>query len=312
MQYLKVDYKNLNIQEEICLTIGNFDGIHKGHNKILEKLKNEASSLNAKSAILSFEPHPKFYFDNSQRFLINSKQKKIHILEQKKIDYLIDLNFNQEFIQLSYNDFENKILFENLKLKKILIGNDFHYGNKRKGNIETLKSFCKKSSIQYENIDLLADDKNTKISSTQIREFLSLGKIGEANNLLQNPFSIEGFVAKGDQRGRTIGIPTANLDYPDQIIQLPFGVYAVKIKVQDLDDNFFGIVNFGKRPTFEKSIAIIEAHIFDFDHDIYGKKIEIFFDSKIRDEQKFNDIKELLNQITLDITIAKDKLNYGN
>ena len=312
MQYLKVDYKNLNINEEVCLTIGNFDGIHKGHNKILEKLKKEARSLNAKSAILSFDPHPKFYFDNSLRFLINSKQKKIHILEQKKIDYLIDLNFNQELIDLTYSDFENKILFENLKLKKILIGNDFHYGNKRKGDIKTLKSFCEKASILYENIDLLEDGKNTKISSTQIREFLSLGKIEKANTLLEDPFSIEGVVIKGDQRGRTIGIPTANLNYPDQIIQLPFGVYAVKIKVKGLEDNFFGIVNFGKRPTFDKPIAIIEAHIFDFDQDIYGKKIEIFFDSKIRDEQKFNDIKELLNQITLDITIAKDKLNYGN
>ena len=117
MQYLKVDYKNLNIKEEVCLTIGNFDGIHKGHNKILEKLKKEARSLNAKSAILSFDPHPKFYFDNSQRFLINSKQKKINILEQKNIDYLIDLKFNQELIDLSYSDFENKILYENLNLK---------------------------------------------------------------------------------------------------------------------------------------------------------------------------------------------------
>ena len=312
MQYLKVDYKNLNLKEEVCLTIGNFDGIHKGHNKILEKLKKEASLLNAKSVILSFDPHPRFYFDNSLRFLINSKQKKIQILKEKKIDYLIDLNFNQDLINLTYSDFENKILFENLKLKKILIGNDFHYGNKRKGNIETLKSFCEKTSILYENIDLLEDGKNTKISSTQIREFLSLGKIEKANTLLEDPFSIEGVVIKGDQRGRTIGIPTANLNYPDQIIQLPFGVYAVKIKVKGLEDNFFGIVNFGKRPTFDKPIAIIEAHIFDFDQDIYGKKIEIFFDSKIRDEQKFNDIKELLNQITLDITIAKDKLNYGN
>ena len=312
MQYLNVDYQNLNINEEICLTIGNFDGIHKGHNKILEKLKQEANSLNIKSAILSFDPHPNFYFNDIQRFLINTKQKKIQILKEKKIDYLIDLNFNKELTQLTYSDFENKILLDNLKLKKILIGNDFHYGNQRKGNIKTLKSFCEKSSILFEDIDLLADNKNTKISSTQIREFLSMGNIKEANALLDNPFSIEGSVKQGDQRGRTIGIPTANLDYPDQIIQLPFGVYAVRIKVEGSEDKFYGIVNFGKRPTFDKSVAIIEAHIFDFDQDIYGKNIEVFFDSKIRDEKKFNGIKELLNQITLDITIAKDKLNYGN
>ena len=159
---------------------------------------------------------------------------------------------------------------------------------------------------------MLVDDQNTKISSTQIREFLSLGKIKEANTLLEKPFSIKGLVKRGDQRGRTIGIPTANIDYPDYIIQIPFGVYAVKIKVEELKDYFFGIVNFGIRPTFEKSIPVVEAHIFDFDQDIYEKDIEIFFEKKIRDEKKFNGIKELLNQITLDINIAREELNYGN
>src|SRR5210317_1815733 len=276
MQYLNIDYKNLNLKEELCITIGNFDGIHKGHNKIIEKLKQEAKSLDVKSAILSFDPHPNFYFNLHPRFLIKSKQKKIHILEQKKIGYLIDLNFNQELTRLSYNDFENKILFKNLKIKKILIGSDFHYGHQRKGNIKTLKSFCEKESILYE------------------------------------PFSIKGLVKRGDQRGRTIGIPTANIDYPDYIIQIPFGVYAVKIKVEELKDYFFGIVNFGIRPTFEKSLPVVEAHIFDFDQDIYEKDIEIFFEKKIRDEKKFNGIKELLNQITLDINIAREELNYGN
>ena len=174
MQYLNVDYQNLNINEEICLTIGNFDGIHKGHNKILNKLKQEASSLKIKSAILSFDPHPNFYFNDIQRFLINTKQKKIRILEEKKIDYLIDLKFNQELTQLNYSDFENKILLDNLKLKKILIGNDFHYGNQRKGNIKTLKSFCEKSSILFEDIDLLADNKNTKISSNLCRGYFRI------------------------------------------------------------------------------------------------------------------------------------------
>jgi riboflavin kinase/FMN adenylyltransferase len=154
--------------------------------------------------------------------------------------------------------------------------------------------------------------KSTKISSTQIREFLSLGKIKEANTFLEKPFSIKGLVKRGDQRGRTIGIPTANIDYPDYIIQIPFGVYAVKIKVEELEGYFFGIVNFGIRPTFEKSIPVVEAHIFDFDQDIYEKDIEIFFEQKIRDEKKFNGIKELLNQITLDINIAREELNYGN
>ena len=312
MQYLNIDYKNLNLKEELCITIGNFDGIHKGHNKIIEKLKQEAKSLDVKSAILSFDPHPNFFFNLQPRFLINTKQKKIHILEQKKIDYLIDLNFNQELTRLSYSEFEKKILFKNLKIKKILIGSDFHYGHQRKGNIKTLKSFCEKESILYEDINLLVDDQNTKISSTQIREFLSLGKIKEANTFLEKPFSIKGLVKRGDQRGRTIGIPTANIDYPDYIIQIPFGVYAVKIKVEELEGYFFGIVNFGIRPTFEKSIPVVEAHIFDFDQDIYEKDIEIFFEKKIRDEKKFNGIKELLNQITLDINIAREELNYGN
>ena len=311
MKYLDVSFNDLNIQEDLFLTIGNFDGIHKGHQKVLNYLTYNAQISKIKSAILSFSPHPKIFFNNEKNFLINSKEKKISILKNLNIDYLIDLRFDNELTQLSFNEFEQNILLNKLSIKKLYLGEDFRYGNKRKGNLETLRSLCSTSDIKLEELQLLNhNSSDEKISSSNIRQLLKSGDIEKANECLIEKFSITEKVSQGDQRGRTIGIPTANLNYPENIIKIPYGVYAVQIKI--LNNVHFGIVNFGLRPTFNKQTAILEAHIFDFEEDIYGKEIEVLFFSKIRDEQKFNGIKELLNQITLDITVAKKILNYGN
>ena len=311
MKYLDVSFNDLNIQEDLFLTIGNFDGIHKGHQKVLNYLTYNAKISKIKSAILSFSPHPKIFFNNEKNFLINSKEKKISILKNLNIDYLIDLRFDNELTQLSFNEFEQNILLNKLSIKKLYLGEDFRYGNKRKGNLETLRSLCSTSNIKLEELQLLNhNSSDEKISSSNIRQLLKSGDIEKANECLIEKFSITEKVSQGDQRGRTIGIPTANLNYPENIIKIPYGVYAVQIKI--LNKVHFGIVNFGLRPTFNKQTAILEAHIFDFEEDIYGKEIEVLFFSKIRDEQKFNGIKELLNQITLDITVAKKILKYGN
>ena len=311
MEYLDVSLEKLNIQDELFLTIGNFDGVHKGHNDILNNLRSKAKSSNVKTAILSFNPHPKVYFNNEKNFLINSREKKISILQKLKIDYLIDLKFDQNLTKMSFQEFEQSILLEKLNIKKIFLGKDFRYGNQRKGNLDTLKSLCDSSNINLEEIELLKDrNSEEKISSSKIRNLLQNGKIENANNLLIEKFSISGRVIEGDKRGRTIGIPTANLEYPNDIIKIPYGVYSAQIKI--LDQIHHGIVNFGMRPTFNKQTSVLEAYIFDFEEDIYGSDIEVVFFSKIRDEQKFNGIKELLKQITLDITVAKKFLNYGN
>ena len=311
MKYLDVSFNDLNIQEDLFLTIGNFDGIHKGHQKVLNYLTYNAKISKIKSAILSFSPHPKIFFNNEKNFLINSKEKKISILKNLNIDYLIDLRFDDKLTQLSFNEFEQNILLKKLSIKKLYLGEDFRYGNKRKGNLETLRSLCSTSDIELEELQLLNhNSSDEKISSSNIRQLLKSGEIEKANECLVEKFSITEKVLQGDQRGRTIGIPTANLNYPENIIKIPYGVYAVQIKI--LNKVHFGIANFGLRPTFNKQTAILEAHIFDFEEDIYGKEIEVLFLSKIRDEQKFNGIKELLNQITLDITVAKKILNYGN
>ena len=172
MKYLDVSFKNLKIQDELYLTIGNFDGIHKGHKEILNKLINDTKKSNAKSAILSFNPHPKIYFNNEKNFLINSKHKKISILEDLKIDYLIDLQFDKELTNLSFNEFEQSILLDKLNIKKLYLGNDFRYGYQRKGNLNTLRSLCNSSNIDLEELELVNDKKSNKISSSQIREFL--------------------------------------------------------------------------------------------------------------------------------------------
>ena len=311
MKYLDVSFEDLNIQEELFLTIGNFDGIHRGHQQILNNLTTDSKISKTKSAILSFNPHPKIFFNNEKNFLINSKEKKISILKNLNIDYLIDLKFDNELTQLSFSEFEQNILLNKLAIKRLYLGKDFRYGNQRKGNLETLRSLCNAYNIKLEELELLNDNSSDeKISSSKVRQFLKNGEIEKANEYLIEKFSITGKVILGDQRGRTIGIPTANLKFPINIIKIPYGVYAVQIKLSD--NIHFGIVNFGMRPTFHKQTSIVEVHIFDFEEDIYGKEIEVLFLSKIRDEQKFNGIKELLNQITLDITVAKKILKYGN
>ncbi len=311
MKYLSNSFDQINIDEKLCLTIGNFDGIHKGHREIIMNLIQQTKKSNLKSAILSFTPHPKIYFNKQKNFMINSQSKKKEILKDLGLDYLIDLNFNDKFTQLSHNEFEDKILLEKLNSKRILIGKDFQYGNQRKGNIDTLKIFCEKNKIELEEIGLILNDHNSnKISSSAIRENLKSGKFELANKDLERNFSVAGKVIKGDQRGRTIGIPTANLEYPLNTITIPYGVYAVETLIEG--NTYFGIVNFGIRPTFNKDKPIVEAYLFDFDNDIYGKNIEILFHKQIRQEKKFNDIKELLNQINIDIAEAKKILKYGN
>ena len=311
MKYIKSSFEEINIDEKLCLTIGNFDGIHKGHREIIKNLIQKTKISKSKSAILSFTPHPKIYFKKQNNFMINSQLKKKEILESLGLDYLIDLHFNKKFTQLNHLEFEDKILLGKLNTKIILIGRDFHYGNLRKGNIETLRIFCEKNNIQLNEIDLIFDEQNNnKISSSKIRENLNLGNIELANKDLVRKFSISGKVIKGDQRGRSIGIPTANIEYPLNTIIIPYGVYAVETTIDG--NTYFGIVNFGIRPTFNKEKPIVEAYLFDFDNNIYDKNIELFFYKQIRQEKKFNGIKELLNQINLDIAEAKKILNYGN
>ena len=311
MKYINSSFEEINIDEELCLTIGNFDGIHKGHREIIKNLIQKTKISKFKSAILSFTPHPKIYFKKQNNFMINSQLKKKEILESLGLDYLIDLHFNKKFTQLNHLEFEDKILLGKLNTKKILIGRDFQYGNQRKGNIETLRIFCEKNNIQLNEIDLIFDEQNNnKISSSKIRENLNLGNIELANKDLVRKFSISGKVIKGDQRGRSIGIPTANIEYPLNTIIIPYGVYAVETEIDG--NTYFGIVNFGIRPTFNKEKPIVEAYLFDFDNNIYDKNIELFFYKQIRQEKKFNGIKELLNQINLDIAEAKKILNYGN
>ena len=311
MKYLSNSFDQINIDQKLCLTIGNFDGIHKGHREIIKNLIQQTKKSNLKSAILSFTPHPKIYFNKQKNFMINSQSNKKEILKDLGLDYLIDLNFNDKFTQLSHNEFEDKILLEKLNSKRILIGKDFQYGNQRKGNIDTLKIFCEKNKIELEEIGLILNDHNSnKISSSAIRENLKSGKFELANKDLERNFSVAGKVIKGDQRGRTIGIPTANLEYPLNTITIPYGVYAVETLIEG--NTYFGIVNFGIRPTFNKDKPIVEVYLFDFDNDIYDKDIEILFHKQIRQEKKFNDIKELLNQINIDIAEAKKILKYGN
>ena len=311
MKHIRTSFINLELNDPIVLTIGNFDGIHQGHIEILNSLKKEAKNLNSKTAILSFDPHPKVYFNNAKNFLINSNSKKINLLQDLAIDYLIELKFDEDLLNLSFSEFEQSILVQKMNIKKLFLGKDFRYGNQRKGNIQTIKKLCDQENILFTEVDLITDkNSKSKISSSQIRQFIKDGDIHLANDAIFSKFGISSKVITGDQRGRTIGIPTANLEFPKDIISPPYGVYAVTIKIDE--KTYYGIANYGVRPTFNKDSPILEVHIFDFNKNIYEEEIEVIFHYKIRGEKKFDGIKELLNQISLDINVAKEKLNYGN
>ncbi|MDB9777006.1 riboflavin biosynthesis protein RibF, partial [Alphaproteobacteria bacterium] len=266
---------------------------------------------NISSCLISFNPHPITYFKKDKNFLIDLEQTKIEILKKIGLDFYVSITFEEHIANFTNEEFENKILLTCLNTKLILSGLDFKYGKNRSGNISTLKNFSLKNNIEFHTEEeVIAENFPGKISSTTIRSLIRTGNIQLANKMLGRKFEFIGTVIEGDKRGRTIGVPTANLQYNDFQIELSKGVYAVKII---LDDQMYdGIANYGVRPTFDQIIPLIEVHIFDFNENIYGKKIKIQFIEKIREEIKFDGIEELLKQIKKDISMAREILYHGN
>ena len=311
MQYIHSTFQDLNIIKSLGVTIGNFDGLHLGHQKLLLNLIKISKRKNISSCLISFNPHPITYFKKDKNFLIDLEQTKIEILKKIGLDFYVSIIFEEHIANFTNEEFENKILLTCLNTKLILSGLDFKYGKNRTGNISTLKNFSLKNNIKfYTEEEVIAENFPGKISSTTIRSLIRAGNIQLANKMLGRKFEFIGTVIEGDKRGRTIGVPTANLQYNDFQIELSKGVYAVKIILDD--EMYDGIANYGVRPTFDQIIPLIEVHIFDFNENIYGKKIKIQFIEKIREEIKFDGIEELLKQIKTDISMAREILYHGN
>ena len=276
------------------LTIGNYDGIHLGHQAILKKLISESRGNNLLSSVMTFEPHPREFFSPKRApKRIISLREKLEYFDESKIDQVFIVNFNDEFSCKSYLDFI-EILKKNIQAKKIIIGNDFRFGKHREGNIDKLKDnsvdVCVMNKIEY---------KGERVSSTIIRDSLAVGDLKRAAMLLGRSYSISGKVVHGDKRGREIGFPTANIHMFHNRPPLK-GVFAVKL------NNMYGVANLGVRPTIAGFSKLnLEVHLFNFSKNIYGKHAHVTFLKKIRDEKKFENIDALKKQIQIDIDNVK-------
>ena len=301
----KISDKKLNIKPSAAV-IGNFDGVHRGHLEVLKNAKEFSSKSNLPLSVLTFDPHPREFFSKEKtNFLLQTVLDKAEALSKNNIDYLINLKFDDLLSELSPEQFVEKVLSESLSLKHIFVGKDFKFGKDRAGDINLLKSFGLKYRIGLSSIKLKNQD-GTSISSTKIRNNLKKGKIKEANELLGRPYMISGLVIEGDKRGRQIGFPTANIALGN-LIRPAFGVYAVLI--EGIENKVLrGIANIGRRPTVNDRGVLLEVNIFDFNEDIYGKKIFISLIDFIRDEKKFDGIENLKKQIVMDVKLSKSIL----
>ena len=293
------DLKNINIQNP-AITIGSFDGLHLGHEKIIKHLKKKSQKISGKSVIFTFLEHPRKVLFPEQKFgLLHTNNEKIEKLKQLGIDYLILFNFTKEIANLNADEFIKQILVDKIGIKSLIVGFNHSFGKNRLGNIENIKKLSILYNFSVEKVEALLVE-NIKISSSVIRKLIELGDIITANKYLGYNYTISGIVISGKKIGRAIGFPTANISVSKNKLIPTNGVYAVDVKIKN--KLYAGMLNIGYRPTLKENIQKkqIEVHILNFNEDIYNKEISIIFKKKIRDEIKFNNIQELKKQLWAD------------
>ena len=294
------------LQESCVATIGKFDGVHLGHQLILDQLKQKAEQFDLPSLVILVEPHPEEFFAqdaDSCPARLTILQEKIELLESFGIDFVLQLKFDQQLSELSAEDYITDILVGGLGVKSFIVGNDFRFGHKRKGNFELLIEAGKQYG--FEVVETAAYERNGhRISSTYIREQLAKADFTLVEQLLGRPYSIKGEVVRGKQLGTDLGFPTCNIK--PQRLRIPLhGVYACEVRL--VDRYRPAAVNIGYRPTVtESGEALLEAHILDFNEDLYGKTIEVIFRQKIREETKFSGLEELKRHISADVEQVRE------
>ena len=299
-------YNGLNEFKKLdfaVVTSGTFDGVHFGHQKILQRLDEITQKNGGESVLLTYWPHPRLVlYPDQELFQLTSIEEKIELLSQKNVDHLIIIPFTEEFSKISSEDFIKKILVTKIGTKKLVIGYDHKFGKNRSGSFEELKKDGPIYGFEVEEIPKQMIENNA-VSSTKIRKALISGEIGMADEYLGRPYCIHGKVIQGDKIGRTIDFPTANIEVIFTYKLIPAeGIYAVKVQVNDA--TFGGMLNIGFRPTFGGTQKRMEVNIFDFDQDIYGKEIIVEFYQKIRSEIKFQNVGALKSQLQNDKTDA--------
>ena len=301
-------YKNFNIEKNhrrSIILIGNFDGVHLGHQKLFKLAQSYKKKYNLKIGVINFDPMPKMFFNKTlKNFRLSSISQKLNLLDSLGIDFIVTKKFDKIFSKTKSINFIKINLSQNLNARFIFVSNNFRFGNKREGDVKLL--IKNEEFFNYKVVKPKPLEVNKKIvSSSLIRKYLEKGILEKANRLLNRKWSIEGIVQKGRQVGKKIGFPTCNIDIKDYVLAKP-GVYAVRVLRKNNSKYIKGIANLGYRPTFNQKKILLEVHLFNFSGNLYNKYLSVEFLKFIRKEKKFKDTNQLRTQIKTDLKIAKE------
>lgn len=297
MQYI---YGTADVKrhKKSVVVLGNFDGVHKGHQKLFEVAKYEAHKKGLETVVFSFYPHPTWVIGNKRKSLLMSRRDKKQMIEHLGIDVLVEYPFTKEFANSSPEEFFIEVLVKKLNVCVLVVGSNYYFGKDKAGNAEFLKKIGKQYGVEVHVVEAVMTE-GKMISSSKIRNLILEGKIEEANEMLGHPYTVVGSVVQGKMLGRTLGFPTINLIADPDRVYPPNGVYVTKVKVYS--KMYLGITNIGFNPTVSGEKKMIETHLMEFNQSIYGEDVEIYFYHFIRPEKKFENIEALKKQIASDI-----------
>jgi len=303
-------FNNLNISKKYrrsSLAIGNFDGVHKGHQRVFKHSKIFAKKNNSRFGILTFSPLPVMFFNKKiKNYRLTNDDEKFQLLKNNGVDFIINVKFNRSFSKIKAESFIQKIIYKKINPKQVFVSNNFKFGNKRKGNVNLLKKFGKKYDYKLLKIRPYKYKKKL-VSSTRIRKCLQKGNIDLANKLLSRTWSINGYVIKGKKLGRKLGYRTCNIHIKNYVLPKE-GIYAVRVSIGSKKNKTKGIAYFGSRPTFEGKEIFLEINIFGIKKNIYKKKLKVYFLKFIRGDRKFRSSAALIRQMNKDVILAKKSL----
>lgn len=298
MQYI-YDTAEITRHEESVVVLGNFDGVHKGHQQLFKVARIEANKRGLDSVVFSFYPHPTWVIGKHPKSLLMSRRDKKLMVEHLGMDVLVEYPFTKDFASISPEEFFKEILIKKLKARVLVVGSNYYFGKDKAGNPESLQQLGLEYDVEVRVVEAVMEN-HQMISSSQIRKFILDGEIESANEMLGHPYMIVGNVVQGKQLGRTLGFPTLNLIADPDRVYPPNGVYATKVKVYS--KTYLGMTNIGYNPTVNGEIKMIETHLFDFNQNIYGQSVEVDFYHFIRPEQKFENVEALQEQLCKDQT----------
>lgn len=295
--------------DKLYLTVGNFDGVHRGHREFFRVIKEEAELHQAKMLVITFAPHPLQVLQGKDHFLINTFVERKEFLRAAGVDYLWEVAFTRDFSSLDPGEFIDKFILSFKNVKKIFLGHDFSFGANKKGDFKFAKDYCRNH-----NLELTLQDEykfeHDKVSSTTIRKAIENGDMVLAKELLGRRYFLNGHVIRGAGRGRKIGFPTANISVNTELLLPQPGVYITKAMINGM--SYFSVTNIGKNPTFiEEGSLSVETHLLDFNQDIYGEQVKVSFFHKIRNEIKFKSVNELIEQINKDVMSVRKFFSDG-